>query len=218
MPDTLTPRQDAAFEYIKSYIGSHQRPPTYAEIKANIGLNSTNGLMKIIKALETKGYIERQKHAARSIKLCITEDNPFGQQHRLPQLPLLGAMSSAQGQLWRQFVRQNIAVDPYLLRGVYQAEEKCLIVVAGDDGLSKDHIRKGDLVLVEETPAHALRNDTLVAAVVGDRVQIRRFSLQNNLVHLHPNNRYYTMATYPKTSPECFVLGRAFALFRALTF
>ncbi|MEM1094424.1 MAG: S24 family peptidase [Bacteroidota bacterium] len=219
MPDTLTPRQDAAFEYIKDYIGEHQRPPTYAEIKANIGLNSTNGLVKILNALEAKGYIERQKHAARSIKLCITEDNPFEQQHRLPQLPLLGAMSSMHGGRWRQFVRQSLSIDPYLLRGIYQAEERCLIAIASDDGMAKEHIRKGDHVLVETVPhLRDMKADTLVAALIGERVQIRRFTLQNGLVHLHPNNRYYTVATYPPDSPECFVLGRAFGLFRALTF
>ena len=41
----------------------YRKPPTIKEIGQALGIRSTNGVFKLLKALEKKGYIEREQHA-----------------------------------------------------------------------------------------------------------------------------------------------------------
>ena len=74
----LTQRQNEAYEFIRGYMDRHRKPPTMEEIGDALGISSTNGVYKLLRALEKKGWIEREKHAARGIQLTEEGQDPLG--------------------------------------------------------------------------------------------------------------------------------------------
>src|SRR4051794_1146690 len=71
MPDfsTLTERQREIYDFIRSKIEARGYGPTVREIGKNFGIQSPNGVMCHLKALEKKGLIIREGHQARAIQL-----------------------------------------------------------------------------------------------------------------------------------------------------
>ena len=59
--EPLTQRQNRAYDFIESYLDQHQKPPTLQEIGDALDISSTNGVYKLLRKLEKKGWIEREK-------------------------------------------------------------------------------------------------------------------------------------------------------------
>ena len=71
---TLTPRQRQVYHYIKGCITNRGYGPTVREMMKGFGIKSPNGVMCHLKALERKGYIERDACLARGIRLARQQD------------------------------------------------------------------------------------------------------------------------------------------------
>lgn len=70
MFNDLTTRQREVLEYIRANIKNVGYPPSFREIAAHFGFCAyTNGVNCHLKALEKKGYITRERMAARGIRL-----------------------------------------------------------------------------------------------------------------------------------------------------
>lgn len=65
----LTSKQKAVLAYITESVEEYGRPPTLREIGEEIGVPSTNGVNDHLRALERKGYIERDEMVSRGIRL-----------------------------------------------------------------------------------------------------------------------------------------------------
>jgi len=68
-PDKLTKRQSEVLGFLVSYVRTNQRPPSIREIGEKFGIMSPNGVVWHLKALEKKGYIERDEKVARGIRI-----------------------------------------------------------------------------------------------------------------------------------------------------
>ncbi len=64
----LTDRQHQVLEYIRTSIVDRGYPPTLREIGAHMGIRSTNGVNDHLKALEKKGYLEREDLKSRALR------------------------------------------------------------------------------------------------------------------------------------------------------
>jgi repressor LexA len=53
----LTEKQEAVYRFIREYVESHERAPSYDEIRRNFGLQSFQSVQKYLKQLERKGFI-----------------------------------------------------------------------------------------------------------------------------------------------------------------
>lgn len=211
----LTERQNQALEFIRSYYRRHRKPPTLREIGEALGIASTNGVHKLVTALEAKGYVEREPNAARGLRLVEGEHDAFALDDASPTLMVVSRTASDQPERLRQRPTAYFSVDPYFLRGVADAET-CFIARAGDDGMNGDGIRKGDFVIVEEVPWQRLRNGELAACLVGEELRVRRFHFNNDRLHLQPADRHYTDEMYTPDDPGCYVAGRVIGLLRRL--
>ena len=65
----LTERQEAIYEFVRGRILSGDPAPTVREIGEEFGIRSPNGVMCHLKAIEKKGYIVRDEHLSRAIRL-----------------------------------------------------------------------------------------------------------------------------------------------------
>src|SRR5438309_7581667 len=83
----LTHRQKEIYEFIRDRTEGRGYPPTVREIGEGFNIESPNGVMCHLKALEKKGLIIRHERSARAIELV----------HRRPTgagLPLLGSVAA----------------------------------------------------------------------------------------------------------------------------
>lgn len=65
----LTERQQEVLDAITAYRAENQRPPTFRDIGKLIGVSSPNGVRCHLAALVRKGYIERDEHTSRGIRV-----------------------------------------------------------------------------------------------------------------------------------------------------
>ncbi|MCP4811795.1 MAG: repressor LexA, partial [Planctomycetaceae bacterium] len=70
---TLTQRQRAVYEMIRDKIINRGYGPTVREIGEHFGINSPNGVMCHLKAIEKKGLIRRSPNKSRAIELTQEE-------------------------------------------------------------------------------------------------------------------------------------------------
>lgn len=212
--DRLTQRQNEAYEFIRGYVDRHRAPPTLQEIGDALGIASTNGVYKLLEALEKKGWIEREKHTARGIRLMEDEQSSVGQSGDLPHLPVVSRTPSDQPEQLRHRPRGTLAVDDRLLREA-DDPDACLVGQAGDDGMNGAGIQKGDLLLIEEVDWSDIDNDTWVAALLQEQLVPREFHFANGRIHLRPTDRHYTEETFSPNHPDCYVIGPIRGLIRA---
>jgi SOS-response transcriptional repressor LexA len=84
----LTPRQLGVLRLIHEFMRRHGKAPTVRELCAATSINSPNGIITHLTALETKGYIETGDKEARSIRLVgarielVFEDSDEGRRLR----------------------------------------------------------------------------------------------------------------------------------------
>ena len=214
---SLTERQDEALEFIRAFIREHRKPPTMKEIGAALGMRSTNGVYKLLNALQKKGHLVRQAGQARGLQLVDGED-AFALDEGPPTLMVVSRTNSAQPERLRRRPSGWLTVDPFFFgTGDTQADEDtCLVARAGDDGMNDEGIRKGDLLVVEEVEWPDLRRGETVAVLVGDKLLVRRFEFANGRLHLRAHARGYNDDTYSPDDVGCFVVGRVLGVMRKL--
>jgi repressor LexA len=210
----LTERQTQIYEYLRTHLREHRRPPTIHEIGEELAIRSTNGVFKQLKTLEEKGYIRRERGVPRGITLVDPEDDPLEATTGPPALLLASTTSSFEPDQLRRRPEGSLHVDPHLLDRA--DPDACLVVRADDDGMNEDGIRKGDYLVVEELEWQRLRTGDVVAALVRERLLVRRFEFANGYLHLRSPSRHYTELTFPPDSPECFPIGRVLSVMRKL--
>lgn len=71
----LTRKQNAVLEFIKIYISDNGRPPTIKEIGDGVKISSLSTVHEHLKVLKDQGYIQKEAHKTRGIKLLKTVDD-----------------------------------------------------------------------------------------------------------------------------------------------
>ena len=200
------------------------RAPSIKEIGGHLGIRSTNGVHKMIVALEKKGYVTRIPNEARGLQL-VGVDDPFGGGPEAAGVPFLKTTQGA-GRRARPLTsedaeyplprsRRQVIVEPDLLPEDVDLDT-CLAVVAGDDGMNGIGLLKGDLVIVEEADWQHVPNEALAAVLFYDKVVVRRFEFANNRLHFRAADRTYADEAVRTDDPEFFVVGRALTTTRRL--
>lgn len=217
MKPPLTRRQTEILQLVTTYQQLHRKSPTYHEIREALEkkngeeIKSLNTVVKHLHALIEKGYLQRQPHAARGLRLT----DPEHDEDSLPSLPIIRRARSQEPERLRKAAKEACFIDPRLFKDIHDPEA-CLLVAAGDDGMNSDGIRKGDLLMVEEMPWTSIRNGDLALFLVREELIPRRFFFANNRWHLRPSDRTYTEETFPPGSPECHLVGLIIGLIRRL--
>lgn len=213
--ERLTQRQNEAYEFIRSYLFRHQKPPTLEEIGDGLDIASTNAVYKLLRALETKGWIDREKHEARSIQLTDEEPGQMGERARSPSLPIVSRTpSEAPERLWER-PKGTLSVDARLLRRA-RDPDSCLVGHAGDDGMAEVGIHKGDLLLIEEVNRTEMETDMQVAVLRQRQLLARTVQFVNDKIHLHAPSRHYTDETFHSEDGDCYLIGPVLGLIRTL--
>ena len=103
MAETLTEKQEALLAFIEEYQMEHGSSPTTREMKEYFGVSSDNSILKQLKALQEKGYIQKDD-TPRGIKLLSSVKEKL----TTPEfkLPLLGMIPAGGPVLSEEYVEK----------------------------------------------------------------------------------------------------------------
>src|SRR6266478_2282305 len=171
--EPLTDRQKAVLEFISGSIDHRGYPPTLREIGEHMGIRSTNGVNDHLKALEKKGYLEREDLKSRALRPI----SPLGSHHvergamsgQMVDVPILGRVAAGEPILAVEEAEDTVKVDRFFLGS---NKEVFALKVKGDSMIEAG-IYDGDFIFVKkQLTAH---KGDIVVAMIGDEATVKYF-------------------------------------------
>ena len=210
MPSTRrpTPRQRLVLDTITRSVKLTGRPPTLRELGEQLSIRSTNGVRDHLKALEEKGYIRRDGHSARGIRLVGAGE----QARRRPStdgVPLLGRVAAGTPLL----AEQNLEGHLSLSDAVVASGDVFALRVQGDS-MRDAGILDGDFVFVRQQQSAQPRD--IVVALLDDETTVKRYVPAGDTVRLEPENPAYAPIVVGNTDSRLSILGKVCAVLRTI--
>ena len=194
----LTKQQTRVYSYLETYLRRKGRPPSYQEIQDYFGFRSLNSVVKHLKQLERKGYLEspwgNQKRAFRLLPLRTTAAT----------IPFLGRVAAG-APIEAIDIPEAIEVPESLLAG----GNNFALQVQGESMIDEG-IRDGDVLIVRKQD-HADNGQTVVAQIEGEAT-IKKFYQRDGRVELRPANEELKPLVVPAEKVE--IIGVVVGLVR----
>ncbi|MFM8272951.1 MAG: transcriptional repressor LexA [Gemmata sp.] len=194
----LTTKQQAIYNYIRKHIEEKGFPPAIRDICTEFGISSPNGVMCHLKALTTKGYINRvqkgensQKAQARGITIPGVTSGGFS-------LPLVGVVAAGKA-------IESAEDDERLeMRDLFGSDDLFVVKVRGTS-MIEGHIADGDFVVIRK--AETCENGEKVVAMVDKAMTLKRYYHKKNEIQLHPMNSTMEPIIVDPTRQDVRILG-----------
>lgn len=194
-PNMLTQKQKDLLLLIDKRIKSDGVPPSYDEMKDQIGLASKSGIHRLITALEERGFIRRLANKARALEvLKLPQDIDL---HASPtaanddsEIPFVGKIAAGNPILALEDSYNMISVPHNMIgRGDYFALE-----IEGES-MTGAGILDGDLVVIRKTDT--ARNGQIVVALVdGEEATLKTLRKSGQSVDLIAENPEFPTRTF----------------------
>lgn len=200
----LTDRQREILEFITRSIGERGYPPTLREIGVHFGIRSTNGVNDHLRALEKKGYLQREDLKSRALRPMVQTSFPHttlasaagagrGGARRdsrpsadVVEVPVVGRVAAGAPLLAVENVQDTVQVDRFFIG---QTREVFALRVKGDS-MIEDGIFDGDYIFVRKQ-LQASRGDIVVAMIggmAGDEATVKRYYPEGDSIRFQPAN------------------------------
>jgi repressor LexA len=179
----ITQRQQEILEFIRMKIETRGFPPSIREIGTAFNIVSPNGVMCHLKALEKKGYIERnkgiddQKSAARAITIP-------GMRTAGASFPMLGLVAA--GTAVEAVPQQNERFDVGALFAGKDASKELYALKVRGQSMIEDLIDEGDVIIIKKQ--ETAENGERVVALVDGGATLKRFYRRKGQIILEPSN------------------------------
>jgi len=171
----LTLRQKQILDLIKKHTKKHGVAPSLTEIKNRLRLSSVSNIHQHVEALQSKGYLNKQKNQPRGIEIPKSES--------LVRIPLLGTIAAGQPIEAIQD-KETIAVPK---SKVPSSSEVYALRVVGNSMID-ENINDGDVVLVRQQ-ATAENGQKVVALIDNHEATLKKFYKERGHVRLQPANK-----------------------------
>lgn len=173
--DNLTERQQEVYEFIRDKIRGRGYGPTVREIATQFGIQSPNGVVCHLKALEKKGLITREPNMSRAIQLAAEPIEERG-------LPLFGSIAAG---VLHEAIEQNERVD---FQEMFNPTSKNLFALkVKGESMIEDQIADGDYVVVQKQRT-ARKGQIVVALTDEGEATLKRWFPEKNRIRLEPAN------------------------------
>ncbi|MFN0117794.1 MAG: transcriptional repressor LexA [Elusimicrobiota bacterium] len=168
----LTPKQQAIFEFIQSYIDENQIPPSLRDIGKHFDV-SVGTVQDQVEAIQRKGYLDKTQTKARSLKLPTLSGF----------LPILGRVHAGPLHAAIENVEGHVPVGKNL-----NISHHFALKIKGDSMVDAG-IQEGDIVLVR-SQRYANAGD-IVVAMIEDEATVKRYKVSKEGPYLQPENPKY---------------------------
>lgn len=172
--DQLTNRQRDVLDFIREKITGRGYGPTVREIGENFSINSPNGVMCHLKALEKKGLITREPNMSRAIQLTEASEEEKG-------IPLVGQIAA--GSL-TEAIEQ---AERFEFEEMFPAKKNQYALRVRGDSMIEAAIADGDIVIVRKTKT-AHKGDIVVAVTDEGEATLKYWYPEKNRIRLQPAN------------------------------
>ncbi|QTA38227.1 repressor LexA [Thermosipho ferrireducens] len=193
----LTERQKKVLDFITNYIQQRGYSPSIRDIARHFKITPRGAQLHLI-ALEKKGYITRNGNKSRTISLVKRPESI--------SVPVKGQISAGQGIEMFEIVDEEIEIPIRMLQGY---GDYFALKVTGDSMVDA-HIIDGDYVIIKRQ--YKVANGQIAAAVIGDKVTLKRFYLKEDRVELVPENE--NMGTIICSPGEVKIIGKLVGIIR----
>ncbi len=180
--ETLTDRQRAVLDYITASIDKRGYPPTLREIGEHLGIRSTNGVNDHLKALEKKGYLQRDDLKSRALRPISPHGSANGNGHShghalgdvdssgdMIEVPILGRVAAGEPILAIEQAEDTVKIDRFFLG---QNREVFALKVKGDSMIEAG-IFDGDFIFIRKQ-LQAQKGD-IVVAMINDEATVKYY-------------------------------------------
>jgi repressor LexA len=218
MRPALTDKQRQILDAIEQATTNDGRPPSIPELMKLFGITSPNGIAKHLKALETKGYLDRKKGARGSVvtstqEMDVPDNNSANREITLSdfsakQVPILGTIAAGSPILAEQNIEDQVTI-PHSLAG---NGESFMLRIKGDSMIDEG-ILSGDLVVIEK--CERVRDGEIAAVLVEEEATLKRFYQRGHIAILEPANSNYRPIEVDMSSESCKILGKLVGLVRS---
>lgn len=174
--DAMTDRQKAILDFITRQIAKRGYPPTLREIGAHFAIRSTNGVNDHLRALEKKGYLQREDLKSRALR-------PMVPTSEMVDVPVLGRVAAGQPLLAVRNYEDSVKIDRFFIG---QSREVFALRVKGESMID-DGIFDGDYVFVRKQLQAAAGE--IVVAMIGDEATVKRYYPEGDTIRFQPANR-----------------------------
>jgi repressor LexA len=175
--DELTDRQKEILAFINQSIGERGYPPTLREIGRQFGIKSTNGVNDHLRALEKKGYLQREDMKSRALR-------PVDMVGQMVEVPVLGKVAAGQPLLAVRNYEDTVKVDRFFLGA--GNERECFALRVKGDSMIEAGIFDGDYVFVRKQ-LQAQTGD-IVVAMIEDEATVKRYYPEGDTIRFQPAN------------------------------
>jgi len=196
--EELTSKQKQLLDLLTDEVRTQGLPPSFSEMATGLKLKSKNAVSKLLKALESKGYI-RRSGKARGIEVLNPEGEAMGL--GMISLPVIGRVTAGLPMLAEEQIEDWLNLPASLVRG---RKDVFLLKVQGMS-MKDAGILNGDLVIVKQQKLAEL-ND-IVVALLEDEATVKRLvkSPGGRSASGGKDNKFYLKAEnkeYPNIYPE----------------
>ena len=231
-PDPLTPRQQKVLAFIEDQIEAQGFAPTIREIGRHLGISSTNGVNDHLKALERKGYIQRQDQKSRTLRVLrptrpvsakpkadasVDLDSLIpidGENDDLVEIPLLGRVAAGVPILAEENFEDTVKVSSFLLGRGASAHRVFALRVVGES-MIEDGIHDGDFLFVKKQPS--ARAGEIVVAMIEGEATVKRFYPEGDRIRFQPANARMEPIFVEKSSfRQTDILGIVVGVYRKM--
>jgi repressor LexA len=189
----LTPRQRAAYDFIKGFSERNGFAPSFDEIRRHLRLASLNSVAKLIAQLRRRGALAPAPSNSKR-RLEPASRGTRGRTTVAATVPLLGVIAAGQP---IEAVETPEEIDvPSSLLG---AGERYALRVRGDS-MIEDGIHDGDAIVVRR--ARRAENGQTVVAIIDGEATLKRFHQKGRWIELHPANAAMAPLRVPAESVE----------------
>lgn len=174
--NSLSPRQQEALDFIRTYAGQTGYPPTLKEIAGHMGIRGLHAVRKHLDALIAKGHLTREKGARTLSAGRVFPD-------AVP-VPVLGQVAAGGLHESPEDHTKTWFVDPEWL-----PEGPSFFLRVRGDSMKGAAILDGDYVLVRSRPD--ARPGEIVVAMIDGESTVKRLSRKDDQLVLSPENPAY---------------------------
>ena len=198
----LTPGQRKVLNMVKDFIEEYGMPPTRMEIANELSFKSPNAAEEHLKALQKKGVIELIKGSSRGIRLKDSLREQIG-------LPLVGKVAAGHPILAHENIDDYLDIDP----DIFNPSPHYLLRVEGMS-MKNAGILDNDIVAVHRTSE--IRSRQIVVARNNDEVTVKRYTQNNSIVTLFPENNEFNPITVDLSEDEMVIEGVVVGVIRSM--